>query len=162
MNIKGLYRHQFEMGRHILSEMLAGLTPEELATPPAPGGNHPLWVLGHLALSEARGLHVRILGEDNPLASWEAMFDQGSTPAEGGRGYPSKDELWSAFEKGRKELLAFIDSQTESDLERPTTLDHPLFNTVGKMLGSLAVHQLFHAGQIACVRQALGKKPVLA
>ena len=162
MNVQELYKHQFEMGRFMLSEMIKEMSPEEMAASPVPGGNNPLWNVGHLVFSEARGLYARIRQQPNPVESWESLFAEGSTPIKGGKGYPSKEELWSRFEQVRKDLLSFIESVSETDLDRPTTIDHPLFNTVGKVLGSLAMHQAFHVGQIAVARKALGKKPVLA
>ena len=45
-------------------------------SPPTPkGGCHTLWVLGHLAYIEALVVHGFMLGERNPLAEWEELFD---------------------------------------------------------------------------------------
>src|SRR3569623_747115 len=42
-------------------------------------GNHPLWVLGHLAVVEGR-LRQVILGDAHPLERWKPLFDWGSEP----------------------------------------------------------------------------------
>ena len=162
MNIKDLYKHQFEMGRLMLREMIKDMSPEEMNKPPVPGGNDPLWSIAHITISEARGLYGRIRRQANPLESWEPLFSRGSTPSGNRKDYPSQDEVWARFEEVRGELLTFIESVSEADLDKPTDVDHPLFSTVGKVLGSLALHQSFHAGQIAVARKALGKKPALA
>ena len=154
MNIKDLYRHQFEMGQYHLREMVKEMSHEELVRPPVPGGNYPLWSLGHIAFSEASGLYPHLRREPNPLESWEALFGQGGTPVAGGQGCPGKERVC-------QDLLAFLEAQTEEDLDKPTEVDHPWYNTAGKMLGSLALHQAFHAGQIALARKALGKPPAL-
>jgi len=161
MNIKDLYRHQFDMGQYYLREMVKEMSHEEMVTPPVPGGNYALWSLGHITFSEASGLYVQLRQEPNPLEAWEALFDQGTTPTAGGQGYPGKDEVWSHFEQVRRDLLAFLEAQSEEDLDKPSGVDHPWYDTAGKMLGVLAVHQAFHAGQIALARKALGKPPAL-
>src|SRR5205814_8200817 len=43
---------------------------------PSPnGGCHTLWVLGDLAYIEALVIRTFMLGEANPLAEWEGVFD---------------------------------------------------------------------------------------
>ena len=40
------------------------------------GGGHTLWVLGHLAYIEALVVRGFMLAEPNPVAGWEALFDE--------------------------------------------------------------------------------------
>ncbi len=160
MNAKDLFKHQFTVGREVISRMIADLTDEDMLVAPARGGNFPLWIIGHLAYSEAFVLHVRIKGGANPLPQWERTLGRGSQPVPGGAGYPPRQELWAAFLQRRNELVAFVEAQSDADFDRPTGAENPFFGTVGKVLGMLATHQFFHAGQIADVRRQLGRPPV--
>ena len=50
-----------------------------LVQPTPRGGNHPLWIVGHLALVEGMVPEV-LFGEPNPVEHWKPLFDRGTTP----------------------------------------------------------------------------------
>ncbi|HEV3303858.1 MAG TPA: hypothetical protein VG055_29660 [Planctomycetaceae bacterium] len=50
-----------------------------MAAPGPQGGNHPLWILGHLTIAEGR-LRQIVLGEAHPVRHWKPLFDWGSEP----------------------------------------------------------------------------------
>ena len=51
-------------------------------TQPTPrGGNHPLWVLGHITYVEGRIPQI-LYGEKNPVEHWAPLFAPGSEPAD--------------------------------------------------------------------------------
>src|SRR5262249_51293867 len=50
-----------------------------LVQPTPRGGNHPLWVIGHLAVVEGSVPQI-LFGEPNPVEHWRPLFGQGSTP----------------------------------------------------------------------------------
>ena len=60
--------------------------------PTARGGAHTLWVLGHLAYSEALVVRGFMLGDVNPLAEWEEIFDGADVSGEISK-YPPFDEV---------------------------------------------------------------------
>jgi hypothetical protein len=82
-------------------------------------GNHPLWVLGHLAVVEGR-LRQIILGEANPLERWKPLFDWGSEPRANAAEYPSFDEVLAAYRELRAKNLALLEEVGEAGLDRPT------------------------------------------
>ena len=57
------------------------------------GGCHTLWLLGHLAYSEAFVVHDILLGDANPLEAWKGLFSHGTEPTSDPAGYPSFDEV---------------------------------------------------------------------
>jgi hypothetical protein len=133
--------------------------------PTPKGGNHPLWVIGHLAYSEASIINGFVLGEQNPLAKWESLFGMGSEPVADASKYPSMDELRAAFEQVRGRTLQLLDSYTDADLDRPSKAPpeyKAFFGTIGQCLITTCIHVTFHAGQAADARRTLGRKPVLA
>jgi len=148
---------------------LLGLVEDMKDTPvtfPTPkGGNHPLWVLGHVIHSEA-GLVARfILGKENPLAKWDSLFGRGSVPEADAARYPSMDELLVEWERVRVRTLDVLRSFSDADLSRPSKAPPELadrFATIADCFSVISLHAIFHAGQVADARRALGRKPLLA
>ena len=152
-----------EMGRHWLLGLVKDLKDDELIAPPtATGGNHPLWVIGHLAVSEAGIVNGYVLGKENPLKSWEPTYGMGSTPTANPADYASIETLLARLDEVRQSTTKVLGDLSADDLEATTGADHEFFNTKGKCFAMLVSHQAFHTGQIADVRRTLGKKPVLA
>src|SRR5574341_387022 len=56
------------------------------------GGCHTLWVLGHLAYIETLVVRTFMLGEANPLAAWEPVFD-GQDVSGDARQFPPFDQV---------------------------------------------------------------------
>ena len=137
---------------------------DPLRQPTAKGGNHTLWVVGHLTHSEAGIVSGFLLGEPNPLAKWDYLFGQKSQPVADASKYPSMDELLAAYDKVRAATLKQLDRYTDADLEKPSKAPEQLkafFGTIGTAFSGIAVHQTFHAGQVSCCRKAAGRDPIL-
>ena len=135
-----------------------------LTQPTAAGGNHPLWVLGHITYAESNLLDGFILGQSNRFPELKEQFDQGSTPTADADAYPSMDDLMGKFETIRAATLAHLATLSESDLDKSTTAPEELkqfFGTVGACFSAMAVHIAFHAGQVADARRAAGKGPMM-
>lgn len=149
------------------TSMAAGdLADAPMTFPTSAGGNHPTWVVGHLALAEA-GLLSMITGRESPLKAWEPLFSAGTTPSADGSLYPPYRELLSAYERARAQTLAHLDTLTEADLNRgpiavPAELaENEMFSSVGRVLMFTAAHQLAHFGQLTDSRRALGRAPMM-
>ena len=154
-----------EGGRTWIEALLADLDgPDMLATPTSHGGNHPLWVVGHLVVSEATVLAEYIHGPAPVLPEWEKMFGMGTKPVGDASKYPSKAELLAKFREVRAQTLAHLKTLTDQDLDRETHADGPpeFFGTIGRCWATIVNHHMFHLGEIADARRALGRKPALA
>ena len=143
---------------------LASDVQDALLTPPtARGGNHPLWVLGHVVCSEAGMINGFVLGKPSPLAKWDKLFGMGSQPLPDASQYPSLAELLSEFDKTRADTLKVLGGLNDSDLDSPSKAPPHLrgmFGTVGQCFLAVGLHATFHGGQVADARRAAGKKPV--
>ncbi len=163
MNGTAAIKALLEQGRQWLMALISDMKDSATAFPTPKGGNHPLWVLGHVVHSEASVVARFIHGQEDPLAQWSSLFGMGSTPvADAGR-YPSIDELMAEFEKVRASTLKLLDSYTDADLDAPSKAPADLkamFGTVGQCLVSLGLHCAFHAGQVADARRASGREPL--
>src|SRR5262245_47550865 len=88
-----------------------------LVAPTRNGGCHTLWVLGHLAYIEGLVVHRFMLGEPNPLAEWEEVFD-GTDVSQDASRFPPFDEVLARCRGARRSTLALLDSLSEDDLDR--------------------------------------------
>ena len=153
-------------GKAWMEALLADLEEGDLvAAPTVKGGNHPLWVIGHLTVSEASIVSGMIKGEEPQLsAEWGSLFGMGSQPVSDASQYPTKTELLEALETVRAQTLDLLARLADADLDKPsaTAPNQELFGTVGRCLATLLNHQTFHVGQIADARRALGRKPAFA
>lgn len=133
-------------------------------TQPTPrGGNHPLWVLGHITLIEGNIPRV-ILGEPNPVAHWAPLFAPGTEVKSEASVYPPFEEILRTYRDLRARNLRLLESLGEDRLDQKTAappkgLEH-VFGTVGATFLTIAMHQMSHRGQVADARRAAGRKPV--
>ena len=160
-----LIRHAIEFSDHFAMKMIEDMRDAPLTQPTARGGNHPLWIVGHLAVSEA-GLRGLATGEDSPLQHWDDLFAPGSQPTADADRYPSYDEVIAAFRNQREQTLSLLSGLKDADLQQPAKRTIPgaeaAFSTVGKVLNFLPMHQEFHMGQLADARRAAGRMPLMA
>jgi hypothetical protein len=154
-----------EQSKNWFFALTSDMKDAPLTAPTPNGGNHPLWVLGHIVYSEAGLVYGMIQGEQNPLAKWKSLFGGGSEPVADASRYPSWDELIAEFEKVRAHTLKTLASFSEKDLERRSHAPAEramMFGTIGQVLFMVTHHMMFHAGQIADARRAAGRGPLFA
>lgn len=125
--------------------------------PTPEGGCHTLWVLGHLAYIEALVIHGFMLGEPNPLADWEQLFDGTEVSGDVGE-YPPFDEVLTRCRDMRQATLALLESLSEDDLDK-TSAHVPegwedTFGTYRLCLQYAADHWYMHRGNLADARRA--------
>ena len=134
-------------------------------TQPTPnGGNHPLWVLGHLVRAESDLLDGFVLGKPNRFPELE-KFSMGTTPSTDAAEYPSMDELLGKFDEIRAATLAHLSTLTEDDLDARSHAPEefgPPFATVGACFCAMTTHPSFHAGQVADALRATGRGVLMA
>jgi hypothetical protein len=148
---------------HTWNQNLAELMRDAPLASPTPGtGNHPHWVVGHLACSNT-SLLTMMDGRDNAIAAWEPLFLGGSTPRPDGRDYPEYDDVLDRFNQSHHDARALLDELGEAGLDRkpsivwPQLVDDPDFKSAGRLLNFLALHAMSHRGQLADAARAAGK-----
>lgn len=140
---------------------LADMKDAPFTRPGSWGGNHPMWIAGHLAVVEGR-LHKMLFNEPNPVEHWKPLFDWGTTPTDDAANYPSYDEVLKTFSDLRGKTMAYLASVDEAALAAPVKVpmpDMPGPQTVGGTILLIAAHQCLHAGEAAVTRRAAGKSP---
>ena len=130
-----------------------------LVFPTRNGGCHTMWVLGHLAYIEALVVRTFMLGETNPLAEWERVFD-GQDVSGDIREYPSFDDVLSRCRVTRESTIALLASLSESDLDHVSARAprgfEETFGTYRLCLQYVADHWYMHRGNLADARRAAG------
>ena len=65
----------------------------------------------------------------------------------------------------RATTLAYLDTLSETDLEKPSHAEGEMqawFGTIAQCLVAVNNHFMFHGGQIAVARRAAGREPLMA
>lgn len=124
------------------------------------GGNHAMWIAGHLAVIEGR-LHKMIFGTGNPAENWKPLFDWGSTPSGDASIYPPFEQVLAALADLRGKTRAYVESVEDQNLDAPLKSMIPgiPFDSIGNAILIIAFHQCVHCGEATAIRRAAGKMP---
>lgn len=139
---------------------LSSMRDAPLLRPGPWGGNHAMWIAGHLAVVEGR-LHQMVHGIPNPVREWKPLFDWGSVPLDDPAAYPPFDEVVAKFKEMRERTHALLDELGNDGLDQPTKSRPPGFGgfeTVGAAIMIIAGHAIGHMGGVTVVRAAAGKE----
>ena len=127
---------------------------------PFANANHPLWIVGHLAVTADR-MAGMLGGSGNELEAWRPRFGIGSEVLDNATAYPPFHEVHAAWQAANQRLADAAEAVEASVLERPFPFpDSPLaehLDSVGAMASFvMASHVPFHAGQLSMWRRARG------
>jgi hypothetical protein len=158
-----LIRGALDTADRVVLQLVEDMTDAPLTQPTPRGGNHPLWVLGHITFIE--GNLPRILfGEPNPVAHWAPLFAPGTEPRADAAAYPPFEQLLRTYRDLRARNLQALERIGDEGLDRPPKSPPPgmqhVMRTVGETLLLIALHQMGHRGQVADARRACGRKPI--
>lgn len=147
----------FEFTRWYSDNLLKGIPEDKYLHQPSPTDNHILWVLGHLAGTEA-WIGGVVGAPVNVPKHIQDAFGMGTKPKASGN--PSIAEVKKAFVESRAALLGWLKSAPESALTMDLKEKTGGFatDTLDGML-KIAWHEGFHFGQVANIRKALGLPP---
>ena len=164
MNSTSFIKMALENGKGWTLGLVNDMKDAPLTQPTPNGGNHPLWVLGHIVRAESDLLDGFILGQPNRYPELEC-FGMGKEPSTNADDYPSIDDLLGKFEEIRSATIAHLDSISDDDLDQKSHAPEEfgeLFGTVGSCFAAMITHMAFHTGQVADARRAAGRPPLMA
>jgi hypothetical protein len=156
-----LIRDNLTKSRDRVLARVADMRDHALVFPTPHGGCHTLWVLGHLAYIEGLVVRSFMLGEPNPLADWEALFDRADheVHADISR-YPPFDRVLMTCLETRAATLALLESLVEDDLDKASANVpagyEDTFGTYRLCVQYIADHWYMHRGHLADARRAAG------
>ena len=126
------------------------------------GGNHPLWVLGHITYVEGQLVQTIMLGRPNPVANWGELFGMKSEPTADPSRYPPLDEIREKFLSCTAETMKLLDSLSDADLDQASKGCPPemkeFIGTYGQCFLVIIFNTMTHRGQVADARRAAGRK----
>jgi hypothetical protein len=144
--------------------LIEDMKDQPLTFPTPKGGNHPLWVLGHLAWVEGNVIQQIMLGRPNPVADWTSLFGIGTEVSAEASRYPAFAEVDKAFQNVRAATLKALEPLGDADLDQPSKGCPPEFKEfLGTYAGCFRVvifNTMHHRGQVADARRAAGRKPL--
>src|SRR5262245_57855359 len=154
-----LIRDNLKKSRDRVLAHVEDMRDHSVVFPTPNGGCHTLWVLGHLAYIEALVVRTFMLGEQNPLADWEDVFDGADTSGDIGQ-FPPFDDVLAKCREVRESTITLLNSLSEDDLDTagarvPEGFDET-FGTYRLCLQYVADHWYMHRGQLADARRAAG------
>jgi len=165
MKATDLLRFQLEASKNLTAGLLADMQDAPLTQPTPNGGNHPMWVAGHLAYSEANLTNFILTGITNPLLEWKKIFGAGSEPTTNASDYPPFQDVLAKWDEVRANTLSILETLSDEDLEKPSANPpagrEAFFGTYGKVFSVVSLHAMMHRGQVADARRA-ASRPVLA
>lgn len=156
-------RNAMEVSDRNTLSLIEDMRDAALTQPTPRGGNHPLWVLGHITLVEGNIPKV-IFGEPNPVAHWAPLFAPGTEPTADASAYPPFEEVLRTYRDLRARNMRILEELGDEGLDRKTAappkgLEHVL-GTVGTAFLTVAMHQMSHRGQVADCRRVAGREPI--
>ena len=159
-----LIRWALQMSDQGTAALVQDMRDAPLTQPTSRGGNHPLWVLGHLAFIDG-GVPKILFGEPNPVEHWAPLFAPGTRPTTDAAAYPPFDEVLATYRALRARNLKLLDELGEVGLGRVPKDVPPGFEDVMTTFGQtfllVALHNMVHYGQVADARRVAGREPLL-
>lgn len=164
MNITEMLADQLEGARRITLETFNDLAPNERLHQAAPGLNHPLWLLGHIATSENHLILDFCAGKPLLPKEYGPLLGIGSKPVADASAYPPAETLLAELARVHEAALAYVRGMNPADLDLPPLgferlpdRAKELFATRGRCIWHHAHHEAAHAAQMAYIRRLLGK-----
>ena len=166
MKTKDFIKFGLDASKNLTLALIDDMKDAPLTQPTSKGGNHPLWILGHLTYSEANVVSHIIGGEVNPLIGWKEMFGSSREPVSDADKYLPWEEVRQEFDKVRARTLDLLEGLSDDDLDQPSKNCPPgreqMMGTVGACFLVLTLHPVMHRGQVADSRRMAGRKPLFA
>jgi len=107
-----------------------------------------------------------MLGDDShALTEWGEIFGVGKEVVGDAAGYPPFDDVVAAFEATRARTLEVLAGLSDEDLNRPCKAPPEgaadFLGMYAQCFSVVSHHFMFHGGQVADARRAIGRKPLL-
>jgi hypothetical protein len=159
MNAKDAVRATMNTADFMIESYLTDITPQEMMVRPAPAANHLAWQLGHLISAETRLVEAAVPGSMPPLpAGFAEKHSKDTAASDNPSDFLSKDEYLQLAKSVRAATLKVLDSQSETDLDKPVSGRlPPWIKKAGDCFVTAGGHWVLHAGQWVVLRRHLGR-----
>lgn len=149
---------QLATGAYLVNEAVKDLSREALLASPGADSTCMLWNYGHVTNTRC-GL-LQLLGVQHERF-FNELFGRGASHADAGK-YPEAEIVKAAFDEATAKLQARFETLTDAELSDPSPRDFPIADkSIAGAVTFLALHEIYHAGQMAYLRKWLGKGRVV-
>lgn len=158
MNVRDMLLQQFGAIYSIVARNVDGLMHADSLAPTA-GGNTANWILGHL--TNVQNGVMKVIGAPPVWESEQlerARFDH---PIRDANEAIDWDTLVERFNSSRDACIAGLAALTDESLAEKMNDAFGRPSTRAGVLGVLAIHQCYHAGQLGMARRAAGRKTAI-
>lgn len=163
MSIKANVVYSLNQARKMTESLIERLeSPSDWLAQPCDKANHPLWVIGHLALADNMFAASMSGGEKSFPKGWSELFWFGSEVHSEASKYPPAEEVLKYFREQRERLLEVLDGLSDEFLAGPTP-DDGMFEdapNMAQMLIFASFHEGIHFGQFTVAHRSLGHSPL--
>lgn len=154
--------HTYSRNISYIRRLVTDVPEDKMAFQPAPGMNHPAWVLGHLVV--VGDMVAELLGKGRSApGTWEALFGNSSKPTGDASAYPPKAELVEAVEKNSARISEGLAAASPEIFAQPLPQEEyrKHFPTIGDaVFYLLTFHDAVHLGQLSAWRRVQGMPSV--
>jgi len=161
--LKDILRWQMNKARNVTEGMIRSLAaPDDWIHQVHPRANHPLWIVGHLALADNFFLQAVAPARCRQPDNWNEIFWFGTTPVPDLTRYPDSDTVVHYFRERRETLLNVLEFMNTDDLHAPMPAGFPFSNSpcIAQVFSHAAFHEGLHAGQFSIAHRNLGHPPL--
>ena len=146
----------FDFAAMTTDKTLEGFDEKTAFVKPDEGGNHAIWIAGHLARTYDWVLDR--YGEQAALDPVYAdVFAAGKDVDDDESKYPPFDSVVAALSERRQACRDWFERLPEDKAAEVLDEEARMFGqTFAGMMGALGAHENFHAGQLSVVRKKLG------
>ena len=162
LTLKERMQQALETSRGFTERLLADFdTPDQWLTTGVEGGNHPLWIAGHLAVADNAFVNLVSADRSQPRESYRKWFGKGSRPLHAIDEYDAPPEILEYMRERRSTLLNVLADMPEERFNTPLPENSPkIMHDFGSVFHMAAWHEALHAGQLTVIRRCLGLGPV--
>jgi len=156
------YQEQIEFARHMAQRCWQDIPEDQWHETPEGVGTNLTWQVGHLLISQYFAPVVVLFGsqaavkERISIKEYASLFGLGSDPKNATQFSKSVSEQLQDLAFMQDLTLGLLKEYDYSKLSEPPLREHPVGNTQGKCLDWSIQHEMWHAGQLAMLRKALG------
>src|SRR5215210_4749613 len=97
---------------------LEDMSADPFVQPGPWGGNHAMWIAGHITVIEGR-LQKVLHGTPNPVEHWKPLFDWDTQPKTDPSIYPPLEEVLQTYQRLRAATRAYLDEVGDDGLDLP-------------------------------------------
>ncbi len=148
----------YSFSSDLLAKMVKDLSPEEWLSRPNDKTSHIAWIVGHMIWSRS---YVLVRLGTQWSRPWLDSFAIGAK-CDNNADYPSPGALTDAWRDTSALLASTFESVSEEVLSEPCPIGPPTPD--GKVSGAvkyLAIHEIYHVGQVSFLRGWLGHKGLI-